>query len=87
MRRMMLAASALLGLALASQTCEAGGACAPNDCGRPRCNPVPHVVDGLGFSYFRNHSNPCLSGGCGKSSKCPPYIYPNRAPRDFWMLR
>lgn len=84
MRRMLIAA-AVLCLGLAARTCQAGG-CDRNDCGRPVCNPIPQVADKLGFSYFYNHSNPCLSGQC-QSSKCPQYIYPNRAPRDFWMLR
>jgi len=87
MRRMLFVA-VLAGLGFASQqVCEAGHG-RGNDCGRPVCNPLPHVVDTLGFSYFRNHCNPCFSGHCGGvRAGCPPYIYPNRAPRDFWMLR
>ena len=83
MRRMSIFAAAIIGLGLASQASCQAGSCGRGNCG-PACNPLQTVIDKGGFSYFQNICcQPCCKGG----SKCPPYVNPNRAPRDFWMLR
>lgn len=81
MRRMAIVAAALLGLGFIVQASASAGFCHPDDCSRPRCNPIHHSMDTLGLSYFRCHH------GCPTNRNCLPYVYPNRAPRDFWMLR
>lgn len=91
MRRIALLTVAFLSLAWANQaTCLAGSRhsncyaescksnCYSNTCHSKCCKH--DWVEILGFSSFRDCS-------CPKVRNCPQYIYPNRAPRDFWMLR
>lgn len=80
MRRSMMIAVALFGMSAIGQSSALAGTCHPDGCSRPRCNFIPAMADTLGLSYFRG-PHEC------RSRFCPPYVYPNRAPRDFWMLR
>jgi hypothetical protein len=81
MRRIAIVGAALLGLGFIGQSSASAGFFHKNECGETHCNKVHHAIDTLGLSYFRCHH------GCPANRNCPPYIYPHRAPRDFWMLR
>jgi hypothetical protein len=81
MRRIAIAAAAFLGLGFIGQASADAGLIHKNQCGGTHHDKINHTIDTLGFSYFRCHH------GCPNKNNCPPYIYPHRAPRDFWMLR
>ena len=91
MRRMAIVAAALLGLGFIGQASASAGFLHKDECSGPHCNKVHHTMDTLGLSYFRCHHGWSHSGysnyGYGTNRNCPPYIYPHRSPRDFWMLR
>jgi len=80
MRRMALCAALVMGLGLLGQASALAGSGERDCCSGPKCNPFPAMCESLGFSYFRG-PHEC------KNRRCPPYIYPNRAPRDFWMYQ
>lgn len=77
MRRMAIVAAALVGLGVIGQASASAGFFHKDKCSTPCCDPIGT----LGLSYFRSHH------GCPPNRNCPPYIYPHRSPRDFWMLR
>jgi hypothetical protein len=80
MRRITVLAVTVLGLGFVGQASAFAGSHYRDDCSSAKCNPFPAAAEKLGFSYFCG-PHECIN------RRCPPYIYPNRAPRDFWMLR
>jgi hypothetical protein len=80
MRRITVLAAAVLGLGLFGQASAFAGFRHHDDCSGHKCHSLSAIAGKLGFSYF------CCGAKSCKNSNCPPYIYPNRAPRDFWML-
>jgi hypothetical protein len=83
MRRMAIVAAALVGLGFIGQASASAGFGCSDDCSGTSCNKIHHTMDALGLSCFRGH----YGYPSRNSNNCPPYIYPHRSPRDFWMLR
>ena len=80
LRRMNVFAAAVLGFMMIGQSAFAGSHCR-DDCSGAKCHSFAACADKLGFSYFCGND-----GGVMVNRRCPPFVYPNRAPRDFWMM-